>query len=143
MEISPLIDILDSENCSCVIANGNIVKRFYRRGVTDLLQILKSEQSLLAGAAIADKVIGKGAAAIMILGGARHVYGRIISQSALTLLGTSSVTVTYDKCVPAIINRAGTGICPVETLCKDCKTAADCLPLIETFVAGQSDHQQS
>lgn len=35
---------------------------------------------------------------------------------------------------PVIINRAGTGICPVEKLCENCTTAADCLPLINDFV---------
>ena len=39
----------------------------------------------MKGAAIADKVIGKGAAALMVLGGFKTVYADIISTPALVI----------------------------------------------------------
>jgi len=36
--------------------------------------------------------------------------------------------------VPNIVNRAGTGTCPVEQLCAGAASAAECLPLIEGFM---------
>ena len=70
----------------------------------------------------------------MILSGVSEVYAEVVSRPALDLLTAEGIAVQYDVCVPAIINRAGTGICPVETLCRDCLTARDCLPLIENFI---------
>ncbi|MDE6685296.1 MAG: DUF1893 domain-containing protein, partial [Duncaniella sp.] len=63
-----------------------------------------------------------------------EVYADVISHPATELLAKSGVSVTYGKCVDYIINRAGTGMCPVETLCRECATAEECLPLIERFV---------
>ncbi len=134
MEIADLIDTLHKEKCSCVIYNQGKKTMCHERGVRDLLHILKSTPEMLSGSMIADKVVGKGAAALMILGGVQIVYADVISKPALNLLKAVSVTVSYDVCVSNIINRAGTGVCPVETMCKDCATAIDCLPLIEKFV---------
>lgn len=132
--IEEIATILHSEGCSCVIYNRDAVTLCYERGVKDLLRILKTDAATLSGAMIADKVIGKGAAAIIILGGVKSVYADVISKPALELLSTVSVCVKYKDCVPNIINRSGAGICPMEKLCSDCKTAIDCLPLIERFV---------
>ncbi len=134
MEINELVDILHKERCSCVIYNHGKIIRCHERGIKDLLRILKSAPQILADSMIADKVVGKGAAALMILGEIKSVYAEVISKPALELLATASIHISYGTCVPSIINRTGTGICPVETLCKDCNTATECLPLIENFV---------
>lgn len=128
------IDILHSEECSCVIVNGNEIVRCHERGVKDLYRIFKNRPALLAGAFIADKVIGKGAAAIMVAGGVASVYTDVISRPAMELFRKNGVEVESPLCVDNIINRAGTGICPVEQLCAACKTAEECLPLIEGFI---------
>ncbi len=128
------IDILHSEGCSCVIVNDDEVIRCHERGVKDLYRIFKSRPALLSSAFIADKVIGKGAAAIMIAGGTVSVYTDVISRPAMELFRQSGVEVESPLCVDNIINRAGTGICPVEQLCASCTTAEECLPLIEGFI---------
>ena len=133
-KLSELTGLLHREGCSCVIFGRGEVTLCHERGVKDLLRILDSDPSMLKDALIADKVVGKGAAALMIAGGVKSVYADVISRPALELFASSPVTVTYGTAVPNIINRAGTGVCPVETLCKDCRTAEECLPLIESFV---------
>ncbi|MDE7378974.1 MAG: DUF1893 domain-containing protein [Paraprevotella sp.] len=125
---------LRAEQCSCVIAKGDDMAGYRERGVKDLFRLLKERPEELAGAFVADKVVGKGAAALMILGGVRDVYAGIISRSALGLLEGAGVKVEMEHCVPHIINRSGTGICPVEMLCRDCVTAEECLLLIENFM---------
>ena len=120
---------------SCVICNGTTVRTFSRRGVRDLLELLHDEPSFLRGAFVADKVVGKGAAALMVLGGVAEVYTDVISTPARTLLEQNGIAVTAAVESPNIRNRTGDGICPVESLCADCTTAAECLPRIEEFVA--------
>ena len=58
----------------------------------------------------------------------------VISTSALGLLEDSGISLRFAEKVPYIINRKRDDLCPVETLCKDCVTAAQCLPLIREFV---------
>ena len=110
---------------------------FRERGVKDLYRLLEEEPELLDGAFVADKVVGKGAAALMILGGVGELHADVISRPARRLLAASPVHVSYTLEVPYIVNRTRTGQCPVETLCRDCATAAEALPLIRNFIEGQ------
>lgn len=129
-----LIDRLHTEGCSCVIRNGAQTRIFRERGIKDLYRLLNEEPALLDGAFVADKVVGKGAAALMIAGGVREVYADVISTPALELFTARSVRVVHALEVPHIINRSHTGLCPVETLCRDCRTAEECLEPIREFI---------
>lgn len=131
--MNDLIKLLHDGHHSLVVANGDICT-FDSRGVTDLYDLFCNDPGFLAGASIADKVVGKGAAALMILGLVSELHADIISDAALELFCGSTVKVSYGEKVPYIINRDGTGWCPMETLCRDCKTAEDCLPLIQHFM---------
>lgn len=133
-----LITQLHDTNCSCVIYNDGHTRTFHQRGVKDLHHLLTQEPEILRRALIADKVVGKGAAALMIAGGVEWVYADVISEAAMALFEVSRVEVEYGRIVPNIINRTGTDICPVEKLCQGCKTAEECLPLIDRFVAEMS-----
>ena len=134
MERQELITQLHALQCSCIIHNNGATRTFHERGVKDLHRILTQEPEILSGASLADKVVGKGAAALMIAGGVAWVYADVISQAAMVLFEQSRVEVQYGEIVPNIINRTGTDICPVEKLCQECKTAEECLPLIDKFI---------
>lgn len=129
-----LITILHNQNCSCVISNGSNTLICNEKGVKDLLRLLTVSPEMLKGAMVADKVIGKGAAALMILGGVSEIYADVISNPALSLLNGTDIKVSYNIIVQNIINRSGTGICPVESLCSECVTPEECLPLITNFI---------
>ena len=132
--LNRLRQILHTSACSCVIGNGDTIAEFHQRGIKDLYDILRDNRPLLDGATIADKVIGKGAAALMIAGGVTMVYADVISEPAMELFKQHSIKVEYDKKVANIINRRGDGICPVEERCTECNTIEECLVKIEEFV---------
>ena len=134
MERQELITQLHALQCSCIIHNNGATRTFHERGVKDLHRLLTQEPEILRGASLADKVVGKGAAALMIAGGVKWIYADVISKAAMVLFEQSRVEVQYGEIVPNIINRAGTDICPVEKLCRNCKTAEECLPLIDKFI---------
>ncbi len=131
-DLQDLIDLLHERKCSCVLRNGGIYT-FVHRGVKDLYDLLRKQPGLLLGADVADKVVGKGAAALMALGRVRRIYADVFSEPAYGLLLQAGIPVFYGRLVPAIRNRAGNGLCPVETLCCDKETAEECLPLIAEF----------
>ena len=139
------IDLLHAEKCSCVIlgaAEPHDPRIFRERGVKDLYRLLHEEPALLRGAFIADKVVGKGAAALMILGGIVGLYADVISSAALALIRSAGIEPQYVSEAPHIIDRTGTDICPVEKLCAECRTAEECLPLIADFIRGGGPKQQ-
>ena len=123
-----LIERLDAEQCSCVIYNGGETRLFWERGVQDLYRLLKTEPDFLRGAFIADKVIGKAAAALMALGGVDEVFARVISSPARELLERSGIK------VDCLSDRTRTGWCPLETRCFRMHTAEECLQQIEEFI---------
>lgn len=115
--------------------NREEVRTFTQRGVADLYDLYQTEPAFMKGAAIADKVIGKGAAALMALGGFKAVYADIISTPAQALLREAGVETTFAKEVPHIINRDKTGWCPLETACMQLHTAEEMYPVIRDFLA--------
>jgi len=132
-----IIDLLHEGNYSCVIFNKEI-RTFTKRGVADLYELLKNDASFLEGAFIADKIVGKAAAALMVLGGIKQVYSDIISLSSLTLLRNANIEVRYEQMVPFIQNRDQTGWCPLEKICLTADSAEDILPLIESFIKART-----
>ena len=129
-----LVELLNALQCSCIVANEHTILTLHERGVKDLHRLLHDKLQPLKGAFVADKVVGKGAAALMIAGGVKWIYAKVISEVALSLFSNSNVEVEYKKKVPNIINRSGTDICPVEKLCATFSSAEECLPAIDKFI---------
>ena len=124
-----LINLLHTGGYSCTIANKGEIRTFTQRGVADIYDLLTQEPEFLKGASIADKVVGKGAAALMILGGIKELYTDIISTKALELLQKSDIKVGFTEEVPFIWNRNHTGGCPVEAMCSEVESAEELQPL--------------
>ncbi|WP_294590888.1 TonB-dependent receptor [uncultured Bacteroides sp.] len=129
-----IIEILHTGGYSCVIKNQTEIRTFTQRGVADLYDLYQSDPSFMKGASIADKVIGKGAAAMMVLGGIETVYADVISTSALTLLRDAGIDTTFAREVPHIINRDKTGWCPLEMACDKLKSVTEMYPVIRNFI---------
>ena len=119
---------------SLVVASVGEIRVFDGRGVADLYRLYTDGTASLRGAFVADKVVGKGAAALMVLGGVAGVHAEVISRPAFSLLEEAGIDASYGTLVPHIVNRAGTGMCPLETRCLPCATAAECLGQIDVFV---------
>ena len=129
-----IIGMLHSGGFSCVIQKGAEVRTFARRGVADLFFLLENAPTFLAGSCVADKVVGKGAAALMVLGRVERVYADVISTPALELLLSHGVEVAFGMETDRIVNRTKDGLCPVETLCLGLDSPEDMLIEIRQFI---------
>lgn len=136
--IAQLIEILDREGCSCVIAKGEQIRTFSLRGVADLHHLSKCEPQFLHGAIVADKIVGKGAAALMARCGVQRLYCHTISAGALSLLATTDMMVEYGECVDHIINRDKSGWCPVERLCREITDINEIVIIVDKFITQNS-----
>ena len=133
-ELSEITQLLHQDNYSCVVRNGVETQTFSRQGVQDLLSLYEERPEFLYNALVADKVVGKGAAALMVLGKVAGVYATVISKPALDLLTEHNMYVKYDTLVPNIITRTHTGVCPVEQLCLPLSSLSDMYNAISHFV---------
>lgn len=129
-----IIHLLHTLQCSCVIAQGNDVRSFHQRGVADLYTLLYQEPDFLNGASVADKVVGKAAAALMAKGRIKELYTDTISLSALTVLRSHHIPVEFGKVVPYISNRDHTGWCPLETRCYKEESVDSMIRIIDEFL---------
>ena len=137
--MNALISLLHEGAYSCVIRKGADVRTFHKRGVADVFFLLENEPEFLLEAFVADKVVGKGAAALMVLGGVKRVYTDVISTPALDLFKTYGVEVSFSEVTDRIVNRTKDGLCPVETLCLDLDSPADMLNEIRQFINNRTN----
>lgn len=128
-----IVRILDAGNHSLVVSKET-TRTFDGRGVSDLHRLLHEEPEALEDAMVADKVVGKGAAALMAAAHVGAVYAEVISRPALNLLEAAGISTSYGLLAEGILNRAGTGPCPLETRCMNCLSPEECLPEIESFI---------
>ena len=128
--------LLTSASTIAVVSNGEVFTS-QERGVKPLLFLLKEKNGFLKGASVADKVIGKAAALLMVLGEIKEVHTLIISEPALKVFKNHNIKYFYDKKVTRIVNRAGDGLCPMETLCIDVNDPATAFQKITDFISSR------
>ena len=139
MDFTPEQKRLAEETLACgqyslvVLSADGSMHTFRQKGVRDLRELLASG-GLLRGAFVADRAVGKGAAALMILAGVKEVYTYVASAPAVEFLSRHGVKTTCMRTVPYIENRTADGMCPVEERCLRLETPEECLVQIDEFL---------
>lgn len=111
-------NLLARGSYSCVIADRDRVMTSRARGIAPLLE--RAERSeRLEGAFVADRIIGKAAAMLLVVMRVASVYGQIMSREAEALLSANGIEVEYGALTDHIINRSGDGLCPMEQAVRD------------------------
>ncbi|MBR5638592.1 MAG: DUF1893 domain-containing protein [Muribaculaceae bacterium] len=112
-----LKEILNRDDVRGVVRSltGEVIE-FHNPGVKDLFNLVATRRQVLEGAYVADRVIGRGAALLLVLSHVERVYAQLISSHAVQVLQDAEIMVDYDKMVQCIMNRDGTDMCPVEKL---------------------------
>lgn len=128
-DLQTAIALLQAQGCTCVLClNGQTVTS-HRRGVAPLLELLDSGRDY-AGFSAADKVVGKATAMLYRLLGVKAVWGAVMSESAVCVLHDAGIEAHFERTVPHIINRAGTGPCPMEAATAHTDDPAEALSAI-------------
>ena len=107
--------LIKGGDVSCVVMRGQaIIHTADGRGVSPILNLYRSQPETLYGAVVVDKIIGKAAAMILVLGKVERTYGLVMSAAGREYLERHGVVTEYKLCVDVISNRSGNGICPIE-----------------------------
>ena len=131
MNIYELKDIFLKEHHTIVIYKSDAsVVVSDDRGVAPLMNLLNEDKEQLRDSMIADKVIGKAAALLMVYAGVKEVFTPTISVPAVEVFEKHNVKITYDKVVERIINRKGDGLCPMESLCLNVENPEEAFDVI-------------
>ena len=124
--MNALKDILHSQKCSLVVrSQDGEVTAYNKKGVRDLVWLLDNEPEKLRGAMIADKVVGKAAAGLMVQGGVGEVYADVMSRLALPLYNEAGIPYSYGELVERIVIPEGDDRCPLEKIVSEATTAQE------------------
>ena len=130
-----LIALLENNGIRGVVRTTDCeVIEFHNPGVKDLFILVNTRPQVLEGAYVADRVIGRGAALLLVMGHVSQVFAQLISEQAVKVLRASEINVEYESIVPNIINRDGTDICPVEKLTMDVTDSKVAFEKIKEFL---------
>jgi hypothetical protein len=116
-----------------VVKDERIVGISVEKGVIDLLALMDSQGAALAGASLADKLVGKAVAAMVCQAGIRAVYTPVLSHPALEMLRRYDVPLEYDELVPMILSRDGKVRGPLEQLLLDIHNPAQAIVALRDF----------
>lgn len=116
--------ILKDTGCSLVVEKDGETTTYNKKGVRDLVWLLDNEPERLCAAQIADKVVGKAAAGLMVQGRVREVYAEVMSQQALPLFDEAGIPYTYGILVEHIAAPED-GRCPLEKIVAHATTAKE------------------
>ncbi len=123
---------LNAQHLSLVVRNHGVETTYTQHGVNDLYDL--QQTTVLRGAAVADKMVGKGAATLMIAGGVKRVATDSISRDAIDMLRTAGVEVLYHEVLDYIPNHDHTNECPIERSLHGITDPAACLPIVQGMV---------
>lgn len=111
--VAEMAGLVRRGEAAVVTARGGVLgARAEGKGVQPILSLLDADA--LRGAVVVDKVVGRAAAAIAVVGRARRVHGLLMGEDAKALLAAHGVTATADRLVPKILNRDLSASCPME-----------------------------
>lgn len=134
-----LINLLHQADCSLVVrAETGEVTTYQKKGVRDLVWLLDNAPERLRQASIADKVIGKAAAGLIVQGGVAEVYADVMSRLALPLLEAAGILYSYGELVERIVIPDGDDRCPLERIVADAHTA----PEVESMLRQHFQNKQ-
>ena len=108
-------EILKRKDLSLVIVKqGEPLFESSSSGINGLLQAIEKLRDSLYDSSVADKVVGRAAALLLIYSHVKEVYAATLSNEGLKVLSQYDVPVEHEGLVSKILDREGKNICPFE-----------------------------
>lgn len=123
------VSMLNEQALPLAAVKGNETITSRERGVKPLLELIDDGKPL-EGYSAADKVVGAAAAYLYVLLDVKELYAGVISRRAVEVMERYGISIEYDTLAEAIINRSGTGFCPMETAVSQAVSPENALELI-------------
>lgn len=128
-DIERAVELIKKEDFTCVFVKDTLEYGSRERGVDPILSMI-DEGYDIRGCSVADKVLGKASALLLVYAGARAAFGEILSFGAWKVLSSNGVEYFFSKMVESISNREGTDVCPMEKAVEDISDPAQALEAI-------------
>jgi len=127
-EIEKAVSLLSGATTLAIVKKDSVLTS-NNNGISALFEYTKADA--LQGASIADKIIGKAAALLMVYGKAKQVFGATLSKGAKKVFERYNIPYSYSILTDAIQNRANDGLCPMEIAVFDITEPKDAFLAVE------------
>ena len=129
--------ILYNENLNFVLVSQKGMIKSSARGIKPIYDNYLKNKEYFFGSSVADRVIGKAAAIILVSSGVKEIYSDLISQSALDYFQERKIKVSYAEKTDRILNRDKSDLCPMEKLSMDNPTSEELMKRLGDFFANK------
>ncbi len=121
MTVEEKLAYLEENGLSLFIErDGEVVFESREPMLKPLFRLAARQPELLNGAVLVDKIVGRAAAMLAVLGGVAQVVTPMAGEAAAEVLHQAGIALYARRIVPAIHNRDGSDLCPMEKLADTC-----------------------
>ena len=106
-------ELLAGGQYTCVLCRGEDTITDTKAGIAPMMGLIGAGVDV-RGYAVADRIVGRAAALLFALAGVKCVYAGVMSRGAALELERRGIPHSCGTLTERIVNRAGTGLCPVE-----------------------------
>lgn len=100
-------------NTTCVLVKEDKIILSQEKGIAPILNLLNAGENL-ENFTLADRIVGKAVALLVVYAKIREVYAEVLSEKGKAVLIKYNVKFSYKTLTEKIINRKGNDICPME-----------------------------
>lgn len=113
-------------NTTCVLVKEDKIILSQEKGIAPILKLINAGENL-ENFTLADRIVGKAVALLVVYAKIREVYAEVLSEKGKAVLIKYNVKFSYKTLTEKIINRKGNDICPMEkTDSKICDATLAC-----------------
>jgi hypothetical protein len=116
-----------------IVNRGKILFESTSKGLKDLFIAVDRLGTSLKNASIADQIVGKAAAFLIVYSRADSVFAVIITEEGLKLLEQNHISAEFQKIVPNVLNKEKTDICPFEKSVMNCRDAKEAFGILKNI----------
>ena len=102
-----------------IVKKGDVLFETASHGISGFLAAIEQLGTMLKGASVADRVVGKANALLHVYAGIREVYAEVLSVKANKVLEENGIPCEWKELVENILDLNRSSVCPFE------KAAAD------------------
>ena len=114
---------------TCVLVKGEDILTSQKAGIAPMIDIL-NEGIDMQNFSVADKIVGRAAAFLLVKAKISAVYGEVLSKGGKSVLEDHGISCEYGELVDNIINRKKTGICPMEETVQNAENCEEAFLLL-------------
>lgn len=115
-----------AKDTTCVLVKEDKIILSKDKGIAPILKLINAGENL-ENFTLADRIVGKAVAMLVVYSKIREVYAEVLSEKGEEVLKKHYIKYSYKTLTENIINRKGDDICPMEkTDSKICDATLAC-----------------